>query len=113
MARIRIAHLSGDQATIQNTPPLVTSSKARARDGLHPLQGERFDALRPQRLAASVIVYVEQFSAHPLERDAHELYVEAQRTNPFTKSTLSPKTAFILSPTWPARKMARLGKTIP
>jgi L-asparaginase len=74
MARIRIAHLSGDQATIQNTPPLVTSSKARARDGLHPLQGERFDALRPQRLAASVKVYVEQFSAHPLERDAHELY---------------------------------------
>jgi L-asparaginase len=30
--------------------------------------------LRPQRLAAPVTVYVEQFSAHPLERDAAELY---------------------------------------
>jgi hypothetical protein len=30
--------------------------------------------LRPQRLAASATVYVEQFSAHPLERDAAALY---------------------------------------
>ena len=34
----------------------------------------RFDGLRPQRLAAPVKVYVVQFSAHPLERDAAELY---------------------------------------
>jgi hypothetical protein len=34
----------------------------------------RFDVLRPQRLAAPVTVYVQQFSAHPLERDAAELY---------------------------------------
>src|SRR5262249_25570005 len=34
----------------------------------------RFDVLRPQRLAAPVTVYVEQFSAHPLERDAADLY---------------------------------------
>jgi hypothetical protein len=34
----------------------------------------RFDALRPQRLAAPAKVYVEQFSAHPLEQDAAELY---------------------------------------
>ena len=34
----------------------------------------RFDALRPQRLARPVTVYVEQFSAHPLERDAAHLY---------------------------------------
>jgi L-asparaginase len=74
MTRIRIAHLSGDQATIQNTPPLVTSSKARARHGLPLLTGQRFDALRPQRLAAPARVYVEQFSAHPLESDAEELY---------------------------------------
>jgi L-asparaginase/Glu-tRNA(Gln) amidotransferase subunit D len=32
------------------------------------------DALRPQRLAAPVTVYVEQFSAHPLEADVAELY---------------------------------------
>src|SRR5215831_6726439 len=34
----------------------------------------RYDALRPQRLAAPVKVYVEQFSAHPLESDMAELY---------------------------------------
>ena len=37
----------------------------------------RFDALRPQRLAAPAKVYIEQFSAHPLEQDAAELYVPA------------------------------------
>src|SRR5271167_4175909 len=74
MSKIRIAHLFGDQATIQNTPPLVTATKARARHGLPPLPGERFDALRPQRLAAPAKVYVEQFSAHPLEADSEELY---------------------------------------
>jgi hypothetical protein len=34
----------------------------------------RFDVLRAQRLAAPVTIYVEQFSAHPLEADAAELY---------------------------------------
>lgn len=75
----RIAYLSGGNATISNSPPLVTSNKARARHGL-PLKtnpdgsAARFDVLRPQRLAAPVTVYVEQFSAHPLESDAAELY---------------------------------------
>jgi L-asparaginase len=78
-ARPRIAHLSGSNATIQNSPPLVTSNKARAAHGLPPLTNPdgttpEFDVLRPQRLAAPVTVYVEQFSAHPLERDAAELY---------------------------------------
>jgi hypothetical protein len=77
--RPRIAHLAGSNATIQNSPPLVTSNKAREKYGLPPLTGPdgaplRFDALRAQRLAAPVTVYVEQFSAHPLERDAAELY---------------------------------------
>jgi len=77
--KARIAHLAGPNATIQNTPPLVTSNKARARHKL-PLTTNpdgtpaRFDVLRPQRLATPVIVYVEQFSAHPLEADAAELY---------------------------------------
>ena len=75
----RIAHLAGSNATIKNTPPLVTSNKARARHALPLLTNPggspaRFDALRPQRLAAPAVVYVEQFSAHPLERDAAELY---------------------------------------
>jgi len=75
----RIAHLAGPNATIQNSPPLVTSNKAREKYGLSPLTNPdgsppRFDALRPQRLATPATVYVEQFSAHPLERDAAELY---------------------------------------
>jgi hypothetical protein len=75
----RIAVFSGPTATIQNSEPLVTSNKAREKYGL-PLRTNangtpmRFDVLRPQRLAAPVTVYVEQFSAHPLERDAAELY---------------------------------------
>lgn len=78
-AKTRIAHLAGPNATIQNSPPLVTSNKARAKYGL-PLAANpdgspaRFDVLRPQRLASPVKAYVEQFSAHPLERDVAELY---------------------------------------
>ena len=75
----KIAVFSGPTATIQNSEPLVTSNKARAQHGLAPRTNPdgspmRFDGLRPQRLAAPVKVYVEQFSAHPLERDAAELY---------------------------------------
>src|SRR5690242_10716897 len=77
--KARIAHLAGPNATIQNTPPLVTSNKARARQGLPLLTNPdgspaRFDVLRPQRLAAPVTIYVDQFSAHPLEADVAELY---------------------------------------
>jgi hypothetical protein len=78
MPKARIAIFSGPTATVQNSEPLVTSNKARAKYGLPPLTAPdggpiRFDALRPQRLAALVTVYVEQFSAHPLERDSAEL----------------------------------------
>jgi hypothetical protein len=77
--KARIAHLAGPTATIQNTPPLVTSNKARAKHGLPLLKDDdgtalRHDALRAQRLAAPAKVYVEQFSAHPLESDVAELY---------------------------------------
>jgi L-asparaginase len=77
--RPRIAVFSGPTATIQNSEPLVTSNKAREKYGL-PLRRNadgsamRFDVLRAQKLAAPVTVYVEQFSAHPLERDTAELY---------------------------------------
>ena len=54
-----------------NSEPLVTSNAARVKAGLPPLP---FDAVRPQRLAAPATVYVEQFSAHPLESDAARLY---------------------------------------
>src|SRR5258708_12254057 len=78
-SKLRIAHLAGPNATIQNTPPLVTSNKARQMHHLPLLtnpngSGAKYDALRPQRLATPVKVYIEQFSAHPLERDAAELY---------------------------------------
>ena len=74
-AKIRVAHLSGPNATIQNTPPLITSNKARLKHGLPPMKDEdgsvvKHDPLRQQRLAAPVKVYIEQFSAHPLEADA-------------------------------------------
>jgi L-asparaginase len=75
----KIAVFSGPTSTIANSQPLVTSNKARLKYGLLPRLNSdgsamRFDVLRAQRLAAPVTVYVEQFSAHPLERDAAELY---------------------------------------
>jgi hypothetical protein len=78
-SKLRIAHLAGPNATIQNTPPLITSNKARRLHDLPLLTNPdgsvaKFDALRPQRLAAPVKIYIEQFSAHPLEHDAAELY---------------------------------------
>ena len=77
--KAHIAHLAGPTATIQNTPPLVTSNKARDKRGLSLMSDAdgaplAFDALRAQRLAAPAKVYVEQFSAHPLESDSAELY---------------------------------------
>ncbi|WP_414664164.1 asparaginase domain-containing protein [Horticoccus sp. 23ND18S-11] len=78
-AKPRIAVFSGPTATIQNSRPLVTSNKARAAAGLPLLNGAdgkplTFDELYPQRVAAPVTVYVEQFTAHPLESDAAKLY---------------------------------------
>src|SRR5215469_5469359 len=77
--KAKIAHLAGPTATIQNTPPLVTSNKARRKYGLPPRSNrdgspQRFDVLRAQRLAKPATVYVECFSAHPLESDSAELY---------------------------------------
>lgn len=75
----RIAVFAGPTATILNSAPLVTSNLARKAHDL-PLQTDprgvplRFDGLRPQRLAKPATVYVEQFSAHPLEREAADLY---------------------------------------
>jgi L-asparaginase len=77
--RPRIAVFAGPNATVLNSQPLVTSDKGRAARGLparldshgRPL---RFDVLRPQRLARPVTVYVEAFSAHPLEVDVEGLY---------------------------------------
>lgn len=77
--RPRIAVFSGPSATIQNSAPLVTSDKARAKYGLAPLTDPHgaplaYDHLVPQRLAAKVEVLIEAYSAHPLEADAAGLY---------------------------------------
>ena len=74
----RIAVFSGPTATIQNNEPLITSNKAREQYGL-PLLKDPWgrvlvDTPRPQRLAAPVTVYIEMFTAHPLESDVKELY---------------------------------------
>lgn len=76
-----IAVFSGPTATIQNNKPLITSNKARLQYGL-PLRrdswgGVSMDWPRYQRLAAPVTVYIEMFSAHPLEADVAELYAPA------------------------------------
>ncbi|MBX3747637.1 MAG: asparaginase [Verrucomicrobiae bacterium] len=75
----KIAVFSGPTATIQNAYPLITGNKARHQHGLPLLNGPdgrplAFDRLYAQRLAAPVTVYIEAFSAHPLESDAAELY---------------------------------------
>jgi len=74
----KIAIFSGPTATIQNNKPLITSNKARGQYGL-PLHKDQWgdvtaDWPRYQRLAAPVTVYIEQFTAHPLEADVKELY---------------------------------------
>jgi hypothetical protein len=78
-ARPRIAVFAGPNATVLNSEPLVTSNKARERVGVPARLGSdgrplRFDVLRPQRLAAPATVYVEAFSAHPLEAESAALY---------------------------------------
>jgi L-asparaginase len=97
--KARIAHLAGSTATIQNTPPLVTSNKARLKYGLPPRKNPDgsmpvFDGLRAQRLAAPATVYVEQFSAHPLEADAAELYAPPDgyvgKDGTFSKTRVGP-----------------------
>jgi hypothetical protein len=76
----RIAVFAGPTATVLNT--LMgprTSQKARAKYGL-PLMKDwtghvvQKDQLAFQRLAAPVTIYIEQFSALPLERDSAGLF---------------------------------------
>ncbi len=119
LLRPRIAVFAGATATILHALPLVTSNKARAKYGLPPVAREdggplRFDGLRPQRLAAPVTVFVEQFSGHPLELDAAELYgppdgyldihgvfhtvKQAETDRPVFEVTLQPEDGLYLLP---------------
>ena len=49
--KIRVAHLAGPNATIQNTPPLVTSNKARQKHGLPPLTSRGWQRPEVRRAA--------------------------------------------------------------
>ncbi len=62
----KIVIFSGPRATIQNSAPLVTSEDSTPESG--------YDLVRSQLLAAPVTVYIEAFSAHPMEKDVRELY---------------------------------------
>jgi L-asparaginase len=72
MTRNRIAVFAGPNATITNTPTLVTGNKGRLR-GERRLPG-RFDHLVAQELYEPVVVRIKRFSAHPLEEDAASVY---------------------------------------
>lgn len=70
-----IVVFSGPTATILNTPPLITGTFIREREGLEPVGGYPYiDPLRAQRLARPVTVYIEAFSARPLEGDVEDSY---------------------------------------
>lgn len=94
----RIAIFSGPTATIQNNEPLITSNKARAQYGLPLLKDQwgqtKVDWPRYQRLAAPVTVYIEMFTAHPLEADVKELYAApdgyVNGKGEFSKTQTSP-----------------------
>ena len=129
--KARIAHLAGPNATIQNTPPLVTSNKARVKHGLSLLTNPdgspvRFDVLRPQRLAAPVTAYVEQFSGirlkpTPLSSTARQTVTsttpdactrsaKAPTTSRFMRSSCVLRTGCILSRTCRRRQTAAPGR---
>jgi L-asparaginase len=72
LSKPRIAIFSGPNATIANSPPLVTSNKARL-SGERLIPGHR-DHLVPQVLYESVKVKIKKFSAHPLEHDSASVY---------------------------------------
>ena len=77
MARQRIAVFSGPNATIANSPTLVTSNKGR-HPGERQLEG-RFDHLVPQLLHEPVRVKIRKLTAHPLEEDARDVYHHADK----------------------------------
>src|SRR5215207_9814995 len=103
----KIAVFSGPNATIQNNKPLVTSNKAREQYGL-PLRRDQsgrplIDSPRYQRVAAPVTVYVEMFTAHPLEADVRELYappdgyVDAHGVFSKTQNSVSDKPVYAVT----------------
>jgi L-asparaginase len=100
MAKPKIAIFSGPNATIANSPPLVTSNKAR-KPGERRLDG-RYDNLVPQLLYESVKVKIKKYSAHPLEIDSKEVYQDDGLD--YFEVTLSPEDGPYLLPYMARRK---------
>jgi len=96
----RIAIFSGPNATIANSPPLVTSNKARLPNERR-IPG-RYDHLVPQILYEPVTVKIKKFSAHPLEADSAEVYHDDGKD--YYEATLTPDDGPYLLPYMAKRK---------
>jgi L-asparaginase len=94
LKRPQIVVFSGPTATITNSPPLVTSNKARLK-GERRIEG-KFDHLVPQILYEPVTVRIKKFSAHPLEEDSLEVYYDDGKD--YYEVTLKPKDGPYLLP---------------
>lgn len=131
MARIKIAHISGPTATIQNTPPLVTSRKARARQLDVETEQEhdhgKFDALRPQdwrspqsSTSSNSPLIRSKRSTHNSSRPQTAMWDRMVRSGrnhdrPMmcrcTESKFAPRMGFIHCLTWRLSEMAHHGIT--
>ena len=105
----RIAVFSGPNATIANSPPLVTSNKARLPNERR-IPG-RYDHLVPQILYEPVTVKIKKYSAHPLEVDSTEVYHDNGKD--YYEVTLSPDDGPYLLPYMAKRKADGSEKGIP
>ncbi|MGI0092328.1 MAG: asparaginase domain-containing protein [Nitrososphaerales archaeon] len=94
MSKCKIAVFSGPNSTIANSPPLVTSNKARL-PGEKKLEGE-CDPLVPQLLYEKVTIKIKKHSAHPLEVDASHVYVDDGKD--YYEATLNPEDGLYLLP---------------
>ncbi len=100
MAKPKVAVFSGPSATIGNSPPLVTSNKARHANEKR-IEG-KFDHLVPQYLYEPVKVRIRKFSAHPLEGDASQVYYDDGKD--YYEVTLNPEDGPYLLPYMARRK---------
>ena len=104
-----IAIFSGPNSTIANSPPLVTSNKARL-DGERKLEGS-YDHLVPQLLYESVTVRIKKHSAHPLEEDSSSVYHDDGKD--YYEVTLKPEDGLYLLPYMARRKKEGFPNGVP
>ncbi len=90
----KIAVFSGPSSTVANSPPLVTSNKARLPSE-RKIPGQ-YDHLVPQLLFNPVTVRIRKYTAHPLEQDASDVYFDDG--NEYYEVTLRPEDGPYLLP---------------